>query len=149
MQQCGDSLAQLAQLVQPVCPEADPFLLLRSTYSQPFDERAHSITLQELAQMYLADVQELRGHLLQLQAALRAGAVDLVSPAPPAMHTLQPSGGAQQQQPQQGQQQPYANPLLSIRDVMMRMFTLVASLVAAGRADMFFALHLTNWLTGE
>lgn len=171
-------LAQLQQLMQPICPEHDPFLLMRSIYSQPIEESAYTITFEELQQLWASDVQQLRCHLLQLQVALQRGSMQLHAPEVPApastwttsagagaagphpgaehaAHADHPTGGAngmqgceQQQERQHVPAHAYADPLLSIRHVMMRMFVMCSSLEATGRMHLFFGLQLTNWVTG-
>jgi hypothetical protein len=157
-QQVSTQVWQLQQLLQPVSPDHDPFMLARHVFLGPFDARAHTITLEDLKQMWLQDVQELRACLQQLQSTLQQGGVLLVAPPPgdsddvPAAAATRASPHAcrtdRHPQDEQRQQQQHTNPLKAIRDRMMSMYHLVNSLSIAGRHNLYFDLQLENWKTG-
>jgi hypothetical protein len=149
------SSALLAHLVQPVCPDSDPFLLLRLSNDLPPNPLASTVTLQELQALFSAQVRQLRVYLAQLHRALQDGTLQFVSPAPagPAdggsPRALAPAAAAAAGTSASAAAAPSQNPLQGIRDVQMQMFVLVQSLMVLGRGGIFFEMHLTDWDTGE
>lgn len=152
--QASTQLWQLQQLLQPVSPDQDPFLLARRVFLGPFDACAHTITLKGLKQLWLEDEQELRACLQQLQSTLQQGDVLLAAP-PPADAGKEPVAAVTRARPPactanvplQDEQQ-HSNPLKAIRDRMMSMYYLINSLATVGRDNLYFVLQLENWKTG-
>lgn len=157
LQQSSHQHWQLQQLVQSVSPEDDPFLLARYTYQGPFDQRAHTITLDDLKQLWLSDVEQLRLCLQRLQTLLQDESVQIAAPPPVDPESdyqpTQAAAGSSEYAVGHGQdamsgQRHKANPLRDTRDQMMSMFYLVTSLAAVGRVNLYFDLQLENWKTG-
>lgn len=146
-------LWQLQQLVQPVSPDSDPFLLSRAIFQREFDERAHTMTLQQLKDLWLDDVVYLRECLQELQSALQLGG-QIIAP-PPVDAIGQPAvaaGSARSSMPQSAEEwklQQRTHPLVAIRDCMMSMYNLVRSLIIVKKDHLYFVLQLENWKTGE
>jgi hypothetical protein len=160
---CSASSALLAHLVQPVCPDSDPFMLLRLSHDLPPHPAARTASLQELQQLMSSQVQQLRVYLAQLHRELQSSTLQYMSPAhaapaedsspkpmaPASAGPVDTAAGADVAASPAAAAEPKQNPLQGIQDVQMETFVLVQSLVSLGRGRDYFELQLTNWDTGE
>jgi hypothetical protein len=138
-------------LDEPAAPEHDPFLLMRQMYDQPADPSACHATLQSLQEKWAADVDQLRHCLQQLQTAHQSSTAHAAAPAESCSNAAAAGQACNSQgawAPADPQQLEGPDPVQTIRDIQISMFTLTHSLAMVGKEGIFFELHLTNWCTG-